>query len=104
MAAGPSSAALAEIASRPGRDTAIASVIKWFFIGMSLLFLAALLFAPLITVFAAALDKGLSMYFASFKDPDTLAAIRLTLLTAAIVVPINVLFGFTAAWSIAKFE
>jgi len=104
MAAGPSSALLAELASRPGRDTVIASVIKWTFIGLSLLFLAALLFAPLITVFAAALDKGIAMYFASFKDPDTLAAIRLTLFTAAIVVPVNVIFGITAAWSIAKFE
>ena len=104
MSAGPSSALLAELASRPGRDTAISSVVKWLFIGVSLLFLMGLLFAPLITVFASALDKGVSMYFASFKDDDTLAAIRLTLLTAAIVVPVNVIFGITAAWSIAKFE
>jgi sulfate transport system permease protein len=104
MAAGPSGAVLAELASRPGRDTAAATLIKCSFIGISLLFLMGLLFAPLITVFAAAFDKGLEMYFASFKDEDTLAAIRLTLITAAVVVPVNVVFGITAAWSIAKFE
>ena len=104
MAGGPNKALLAEIASRPGRDTWASTAIKWSFIGVSLLFLAALLFAPLITVFAAALSKGWGLYFASFKDPDTLAAIRLTLVTAAIVVPLNTVFGITAAWSIAKFE
>jgi sulfate transport system permease protein len=104
MAGGPNKALLAEIATRPGRDTWASTLIKWSFIGVSLLFLAALLFAPLITVFAAALSKGFAMYFASFKDPDTLAAIRLTLITALIVVPLNTLFGIAAAWAIAKFE
>jgi sulfate transport system permease protein len=68
------------------------------------LFLAALLFAPLATVFATALDKGYELYFTSFLDSDTLAAIRLTLLTAAVVVPTNTVFGIAAAWAIAKFE
>jgi len=104
MSVGPSSLVLAELASRPGRDTVISSIVKWMFIGVSLLFLLALLFAPLLTVFAGALQKGVQMYFASLKDEDTLAAIRLTLVTAAIVVPVNVVFGITAAWSIAKFE
>ena len=104
MAGGPNKALLAEIASRPGRDNWASTLIKWSFIGVSLLFLAGLLFAPLITVFAAALGKGIAMYFGSFKDPDTLAAIRLTLTTAAIVVPLNTVFGLCAAWSIAKFE
>jgi sulfate transport system permease protein len=104
MAGGPAPELLAEIASRPGRDTFTSTIIKSFFIGISLLFLAALLFAPLITVFAAALEKGYEMYFASFKDSDTLAAIRLTLLVAAIVVPVNTIFGITAAWAIGKFE
>jgi sulfate transport system permease protein len=104
MAAGPNKALLDEIASRPGRDTLTSTLIKWLFILTSLFFLAALLFAPLITVFAAAFEKGVAMYAASFKDSDTLAAIRLTLMTAAIVVPINTLFGIAAAWAIAKFE
>ena len=104
MAAGPSRATLDEIASRPGRDTVLSMTIKWSFIGVSMLFLAALLFAPLIMVFATAFEKGWAMYLASFKDSDTLAAIRLTLWTAAIVVPTNTIFGIAAAWAIAKFE
>ena len=101
---GTSQELLAEIASRPGRDTVVSFVMKAAFITTSLLFLAALLFAPLITVFATALEKGFELYFESFKDSDTLAAIRLTLMVAAIVVPLNVVFGIAASWSIAKFE
>ena len=71
---------------------------------VSLLFLGALLFAPLAVVFASAFEHGLGAWFASFADSDTGAAIRLTLLTAAIVVPLNTLFGICAAWCIAKFE
>jgi sulfate/thiosulfate transport system permease protein len=104
MATGPNKALLAEIASRPGRDTLATLLIKVAFISVSLLFLAALLFAPLITVFATAFGRGWQMYLESFKDPDTLAAIRLTLTTAAIVVPLNTVFGIAAAWAIAKFE
>jgi sulfate/thiosulfate transport system permease protein len=104
MAGGPSKEMLAEIASRPGRDTLLSSAVKYVFILLSLGFLAALLFAPLATVFATALSKGWEMYFESFKDEDTLAAIRLTLTVAAIVVPTNTIFGIAAAWAIAKFE
>ena len=104
MAGGPNKALLDEIASRPGRDTLTSVGIKWAFILTSLFFLAALLFAPLIMVFAAAFEKGWEMYQASFQDSDTLAAIRLTLTTAAIVVPLNTVFGICAAWAIAKFE
>jgi sulfate transport system permease protein len=104
MAGGPSKEMLAEIASRPGRDTLISSVVKYVFILVSLGFLAALLFAPLATVFITALSKGWAMYFESFKDEDTLAAIKLTLTVAAIVVPTNTIFGIAAAWAIAKFE
>jgi sulfate/thiosulfate transport system permease protein len=104
MAEGPSKEMLIEIASRPGRDTYTSALVKFGFISASLLFLAALLFAPLVTVIAAALEKGAEVYFESFLDPDTLAAIRLTLLTALIVVPLNTAFGIAAAWAIAKFE
>src|SRR3989337_706678 len=104
MAGVPSKELLAEIGSRPGRDTVISSVVKYLFIATSLAFLAALLFAPLATVFATAISKGWQMYFESFKDEDTLAAIRLTLTVAAIVVPVNTVFGVAAAWAIAKFE
>lgn len=104
MAGALSRQMLAEIASRPGRDTLLSAVVKGLFITVSLLFLAALLFAPLATVFATALQKGWELYFNSFKDSDTLAAIRLTLTVAAIVVPVNTVFGIAAAWAIAKFE
>ncbi|HEX2494454.1 MAG TPA: sulfate ABC transporter permease subunit CysW [Steroidobacter sp.] len=103
MAGGPSQAMLAELASRPGRSFAN-RLVKIGFISLSLLFLAALLFAPLLTVFAAALDKGFELYVRGFQDADMQAAIRLTLTVAAIVVPINTVFGIAAAWAIAKFE
>src|SRR5580698_2008399 len=104
MAGGPSQAMLAELRSRPGHDSLLGTVIRWLLIGISLTFLAALLFAPLITVFATALAKGIHAYLAVFDDPDTLSAIKLTLITAAVVVPANTLFGLSAAWCIAKFE
>ena len=63
-----------------------------------------MLLAPLATVFVMALSKGIAAYLHSFADPDTAAAIRLTLITAAVVVPINTVFGLAAAWAIAKFE
>jgi sulfate transport system permease protein len=57
-----------------------------------------------VTVILAAFSKGAAAFLAAFKDPDAVAAIRLTLLTAAIAVPLNLVFGLAAAWSIAKFE
>jgi len=104
MAGGPSRQLLIELASRPGRNTVSDRLARWCFIMLSLAFMAALLIAPLITVLSSALAKGVGAYFASFSDSDTLAAIRLTLTTAAIVVPLNTLFGVAAAWAIAKFE
>jgi sulfate/thiosulfate transport system permease protein len=104
MATRAAKAFLDEHATRPGRDTVMTVVSRAFFIGVSLVFLAALLFAPLVTVFAMAIEKGYEAYLLSFSDPDTAAAIRLTLTTAAIVVPLNTLFGICAAWAIAKFE
>ncbi|HEX7115591.1 MAG TPA: sulfate ABC transporter permease subunit CysW [Steroidobacter sp.] len=104
MAGGPSKELLAEIASRPGRDTVVSALVKALFIGVSLAFLAAVLFAPLATVFVTALSKGVGLYLESFRDSDTAAAIRLTLTVAAIVVPVNTVFGIAAAWAIAKFE
>ena len=104
MAGAGQIAAQEDLASRPGRDTIASSLIRWTFITVSLLFLAALLFAPLATVFVMAFEKGVRAYLDSFADPDTLSAIRLTLMTAAIVVPANTLFGLAASWAIAKFE
>jgi sulfate transport system permease protein len=77
---------------------------RGFLILVSIGFLGLLLLAPLATVIAQALAKGFGTYLHSFADPDTRAAIKLTLLTAAIVVPLNTAFGIAAAWAIAKFE
>ena len=71
---------------------------------IAIAFLALLLIAPLGAVLAQAFEKGYAEYLTSFTDPDTLSAIKLTLLTAAIVVPANTIFGICAAWAIAKFE
>jgi sulfate transport system permease protein len=73
-------------------------------IGVAVLFMLAMLVLPLVLVFAEALRHGLEAYFAAFADRQSQAAIRLTLLVAAIAVPCNLVFGVAAAWAIAKFE
>ncbi|MGH8443012.1 MAG: sulfate ABC transporter permease subunit CysW [Nevskiaceae bacterium] len=78
--------------------------VRWLLTASALLFLAGFLLLPLVAVFTEALRQGVGTYVESLKDPDALAAIRLTLLTAAIAVPLNLVFGVAAAWAIAKFE
>ncbi|MEY3121617.1 MAG: sulfate/thiosulfate transporter permease subunit [Pseudomonadota bacterium] len=78
--------------------------IRWMLIGLALTFLALFLFVPLISVFYEALKKGVDVYFAAITESDARAAIRLTLIAAAIAVPLNLIFGVAAAWAIAKFE
>ena len=73
-------------------------------IGLALIYLALFIFLPLGTVFFNALNKGLSVYLKSLSNPDALSAIRLTLLTALIAVPLNFIFGIAASWAIAKFD
>jgi len=73
-------------------------------IGVAVLFLAAFLWVPLVAVFTQALSKGWDVYLAAITDPDALAAIELTLLAAAIAVPLNLVFGLAAAWTLTKFE
>jgi sulfate transport system permease protein len=79
-------------------------VVRWALIALGLAFLTLFLFVPLAAVFHEALKKGLAVYWRAITDPDALSAIRLTLLTAAIAVPLNLVFGVAAAWAIAKFE
>ena len=71
---------------------------------VTLVFLGIFLLLPLIIVFKEAFAKGVGAYFQSLSDADTRSAIRLTLLVAAISVPLNLVFGLSAAWAIAKFE
>ena len=78
--------------------------VKVVLITVALSFFAVFLVLPLGTVFAQGLRKGWSAYLAALVHPDALAAIQLTLLTAAIAVPLNLVFGVAAAWAIAKFE
>ena len=78
--------------------------VKWTLISVMLVFIFLFLVLPLAAVFTEALRKGLGAYFESFKDPDAWSAIRLTLITAAIAVPLNLVFGVAAAWAIAKYE
>ena len=77
---------------------------RWLLTGTAVAFLVTFLFLPLAAVFATAFAKGVAAYLHTFTDPDTLAAIRLTVLAAAIAVPLNVVFGIAAAWAIGKFE
>jgi sulfate transport system permease protein len=78
--------------------------IRRLLIGLALLFIALFLVLPLAAVFTEALSKGVDAFFAALKEPDAWSAIRLTLLVAAITVPLNLVFGVCAAWAIAKFE
>ncbi len=73
-------------------------------LGIALVFITLFLVLPLAAVFTEALRKGLDAYLAALKEPDAWSAIRLTLITAAITVPLNLVFGVAAAWAIAKYE
>jgi sulfate transport system permease protein len=73
-------------------------------LGIALLFLGLFLLLPLAAVFTEALRKGLDAYLEALKEPDAWSAIRLTLIVAAIAVPLNLVFGVAAAWAIAKYE
>lgn len=80
------------------------AAVRGALIGATVIVLGAFLLAPLAIIFSVALGQGIAAYCASFRDPDSLAAIRLTLVAAAIAVPANVVFGVCAAWAIGKFE
>ena len=73
-------------------------------ITIAVVFLVTFLALPLVAIFAQALAKGARAYAVAVRDPETLAAIRLTLLAACIAVPLNVIFGLAASWAIAKFD
>jgi sulfate transport system permease protein len=92
------------LAHTPERATSETAATKWVLIVLAALFLTAVLFLPLVVVFVEALRKGWGTFSASFSDPDTIKAIRLTLLVAAIAVPVNAVIGLAASWAIAKFE
>ena len=78
--------------------------VRWTLIGIAMGFIFLFLLLPLAAVFTEALRKGFGAYLEALKEPDAWSAIRLTLITAAIAVPLNLVFGVAAAWAIAKFE
>ena len=78
--------------------------VRILLIGIAFAFLTLFLFVPLVAVFYEGLKKGWDVYVTNIIEPDAWSAIKLTLLTAAIAVPLNLVFGVAAAWSIAKFE
>nr|MCU0923239.1 sulfate ABC transporter permease subunit CysW [Burkholderiaceae bacterium] len=78
--------------------------VRRLLIGVALAFLALFLFVPLVAVFFEAFKKGWDVYLAALLEPDARSAIGLTLLAAAISVPMNLVFGISAAWAIAKFD
>jgi sulfate transport system permease protein len=86
------------------RSVAESAVVRRLLITSALVFLGLFLVVPLVSVFVKALENGISGYWAAVSESDTRSAIRLTLLTAAIAVPLNVLFGLVASWGIAKFD
>jgi sulfate/thiosulfate transport system permease protein len=78
--------------------------VRWLLTAVAMVFLLLFLVLPLLMVFGQALAHGVGSYLAAIVDPDALSAIRLTLLVAAIAVPLNIVFGLSAAWAIARFE
>jgi len=90
--------------SRTGRSQTEPAAVRWLLIAIALVFLVLFLLLPLAAVFTQAFEKGLTVYLDALKEPDTLSSIRLTLITAAVTVPLNLFFGVSAAWAIAKFS
>ena len=86
------------------RGTEESPFVKWTLTSLALAFCGVFLLLPLVNVFAQAFSKGWGYYFGALSHPDSVSAIKLTLLVAGISVPLNVAFGLAAAWAIAKFQ
>lgn len=78
--------------------------IQWILISIVLLFLTLFLVVPLIAIFVKAFEKGADAYFAAIAHPDSMSAIKLTLIVVLITLPLNAIFGVVAAWTITKYE
>ncbi|GIP56159.1 MULTISPECIES: sulfate ABC transporter permease subunit CysW [Paenibacillus] len=86
------------------RTTRSSGVAKWVLIGAAVLVLLWLIVLPLAVVIIESLKKGLGVYVDAIRDPDAMSALKLTLLVAAVTVPLNTIFGVAAAWAITKFK
>jgi len=80
------------------------ALVRWILIATALLFLALFLIAPVIVVFVEAFQKGWAGYLAAIRNPDALAALRLTLTVTSVVVPVNLIAGLSAAWAVTRFR
>ena len=78
--------------------------LRWVLIGAAVLVMAALVLLPLLMVLGAAFGKGFGVWLDSLRQPDAVAALKLTLFTVAIVVPVNAVFGMFTAWAVTRFE
>jgi sulfate transport system permease protein len=91
--------------TKPGaRATGEPLLVRFLLTLIALAFLALFLLVPLAAVFTQAFEKGVQAYFEALKNPDALSAVKMTLIAAGIAVPLNLLFGVSAAWCIAKFN
>ncbi|MDD2608480.1 MAG: sulfate ABC transporter permease subunit CysW [Giesbergeria sp.] len=98
------SAAPTRTVRRAQAGTTEAAWVRYTLIGVALAFVLLFLVLPLAAVFTEALRKGLGAYFEGLREPDAWSAIQLTLIAAAVAVPLNLVFGMAAAWCIAKYE
>src|SRR5688500_2342077 len=89
---------------RRSRAAEESPLVRWLLIGIATLFLGVALLLPLSVVFASAFSKGLGPVLTALSEPETISAIQLTLLTAAISVPLNALFGLAAAWLVSRYD
>ncbi|GFE56758.1 sulfate ABC transporter permease subunit CysW [Geobacter sp. AOG1] len=87
-----------------GRRITEPALVRWGLTAIALAFLALFLALPLAAVFSQAFEKGFAVYLAAIREPDTLSSVKLTLITAAVAVPLNLVFGVMASWAIAKFS
>ncbi len=94
----------APLQAQPAAHKSESRLVRFALIGLAFSFLALFLFLPLAAVFHEAFRRGLDVYLAGLTEPDALSAIRLTLLVAAIAVPVNVVVGIAAAWAIARYQ
>jgi sulfate transport system permease protein len=78
--------------------------VRWLLIGLAVAFMVVVVVLPVATIFSEALAKGVEVYLAALREPAARSAILLTLETAAIVVPLNTVFGLAAAWALARFD
>jgi sulfate transport system permease protein len=102
MAVTVAHASIAEVELRPAQQESW--WIRWLLIGGALLVMSVLLLLPLLTVFAEALRRGWEVYLTALSEPDAKSALKLTLLIAAVVVPLNVVVGLAAAWLVTRFN